>query len=296
MGANPNSSLRCYFDGSASCRREEVPNTSSQYGALIPKPRVSSWKWWRMWRSRSILPTRDRGAEVVDVVVEHVVRQVSGEEAGANARGVAFAEHDIQRAEHERSERNAHRGWHHQAQRVVGVVVVDAVDDPVHPRPDPVLGLEVEHEAVQPVLEQRPQRIPHGEQPEALRAAPTKDSSQVANPTITGTKIRIGTDGCTREKASSTRDSNIGGDARSTSVLRTAGPSPIRCSLTRLPQESLSSAAARLRVYYATACSSDGACSVSSRAGGAAPGRMSGAAGVPGFSLLMRKRITPSVI
>src|SRR6185437_1661141 len=50
-----------YLSGSSECWREEVPNTSSQYGALIPKPFVSSWKWWRIWRSRSILPTREWG-------------------------------------------------------------------------------------------------------------------------------------------------------------------------------------------------------------------------------------------
>jgi hypothetical protein len=35
-----------------------VRNTQSQYGALIPKPRSSSWKWWRMCSSRSHLPSR----------------------------------------------------------------------------------------------------------------------------------------------------------------------------------------------------------------------------------------------
>ena len=38
-----------------------VPNTRSQYGALIPKPRSSSWKWWRMCSSRSHFPSRVRG-------------------------------------------------------------------------------------------------------------------------------------------------------------------------------------------------------------------------------------------
>jgi hypothetical protein len=35
----------------------KVPNTLSQYGALIPNPRVSSWKWWRMCSSRRRLPS-----------------------------------------------------------------------------------------------------------------------------------------------------------------------------------------------------------------------------------------------
>ena len=41
--------------------RAAVPNTRSQYGALTPKPRSSSWKWWRMCSSRSRRPTRVRG-------------------------------------------------------------------------------------------------------------------------------------------------------------------------------------------------------------------------------------------
>ena len=39
------------------------------------------------------------------------------------------------------------------------MVVVDAVDDPVQPRPDALLRLEVEHQAVHPVLGQRPEEI-----------------------------------------------------------------------------------------------------------------------------------------
>ena len=39
---------------------------------------------------------------------------------------------------------------------VVGVVVVDAVDDEVEPAADRVVGLPVEDLAVQPVLGQRP--------------------------------------------------------------------------------------------------------------------------------------------
>ena len=44
-------------------RRETgaVWKTRSQYGALIPKPRVSSWKWWRRCSSRRRRPIRLRG-------------------------------------------------------------------------------------------------------------------------------------------------------------------------------------------------------------------------------------------
>ena len=39
------------------------------------------------------------------------------------------------------------------------MVVVDAVDDEVQPRPDAIFGLEVEHHPVQPVLGQRPEQV-----------------------------------------------------------------------------------------------------------------------------------------
>ncbi len=51
------------------------------------------------------------------------------------------------------------------------MLVVDAVDDPVQPRAEPMVGLEVEHDAVQPVLEQRPKRVPASEQPKRRQGA-----------------------------------------------------------------------------------------------------------------------------
>lgn len=38
-----------------------VRKIASHQGALIPKPRVSSWKWWRMCSSRNSCPARVRG-------------------------------------------------------------------------------------------------------------------------------------------------------------------------------------------------------------------------------------------
>ena len=96
---------------------------------------------------------------------------------------------------------------------------MDAVDDPVQPRADPVVGLEVEHDPVQPVLEQRPQPVPGDRQGDRDGDVLTFDRLQAASAAIAGPKIRIGTAGCTREQASSRRDSNIGGEALSTSVL-----------------------------------------------------------------------------
>ncbi len=76
-------------------------------------------------------------------------------------------------------ERDRHCRRHHQAQLVVRVVVVDAVDDEVHAPAEGVVGLPVEDEAVQPVLGQRPDRDPAEAQPDqgersvaAVRAQP----------------------------------------------------------------------------------------------------------------------------
>ena len=43
------------------------------------------------------------------------------------------------------------------------MVVVDAVDHEVHPAPEVVVGLEVEHDPVQPVLRQRPEEVAAGD-------------------------------------------------------------------------------------------------------------------------------------
>ncbi len=101
---------------------------------------------------------------MVQVVVHHVVDQVPQEESGAEAGGVARAHDEVHDAEDDRPQRDRDGRRHHQAHRVVGVVMVDAVDDPVHPCSQTVLGLEVEDEPVQPVLEQGPDRIAGGEQ------------------------------------------------------------------------------------------------------------------------------------
>ena len=98
------------------------------------------------------------------------------------------------------------------------MVVVDAVDDPVQARAEAVLGLEVEDEPMQPVLEQCPQRVA-GDRQRAVVTTLALESSQAAKRITAGVKISTGTAGCTRERTSSRRESNIGGEARSTSVL-----------------------------------------------------------------------------
>ena len=69
------------------------------------------------------------------------------------------------------------------------MVVVDAVDDPVQARAEPVLGFEVEHEPVQPVLEQRPQRVAAPANSPTVASTLTLDRLHAVSATIAGTKI-----------------------------------------------------------------------------------------------------------
>jgi hypothetical protein len=101
---------------------------------------------------------------VVDVVVGVVVAQVPEDESGEGRERVRSAEDQHVEPEEERGERDADGGRHHQPHRVVGVVVMDAVDDEVEPVAAPELRLPVEQQPVQPVLGQGPDRDPREEE------------------------------------------------------------------------------------------------------------------------------------
>jgi hypothetical protein len=93
---------------------------------------------------------------VVHVVVRVVVDEVPGDEPREDRIGGRGSEDQREAPEEERRQRNADRGWHHEPQLVVRVVVVDAVDDEVHAAPEVVVRLPVEDQPVQPVFGQRP--------------------------------------------------------------------------------------------------------------------------------------------
>ena len=98
-------------------------------------------------------------AVVMHVVVRHVVHQVAGEEARREDVRPRGAEHEHEQPPEAERERDAHRRRHHEPERVVRMVVVDAVDDPVEPGAESVLGLEVEDQPVHPVLGERPEDV-----------------------------------------------------------------------------------------------------------------------------------------
>jgi hypothetical protein len=101
---------------------------------------------------------------VMQVVVHVVVGQVARDEPGEDREGLGRPEDEDIEPEEESGERDADGRRHHQAHRVVGVVVVDAVDDEVEAVTAAELGLPVEEQAVEPVLGQRPDREPRQEE------------------------------------------------------------------------------------------------------------------------------------
>jgi hypothetical protein len=97
---------------------------------------------------------------MVEVVVRVVVDQVAGDEAGEEREGGGRPEDQDVGPEEEGRQRDAHGRRHHEPHRVVGMVVMDAVDDAVEPVAAAELRLPVEDEPMQPVLG-------HGPDPEA---------------------------------------------------------------------------------------------------------------------------------
>jgi len=108
---------------------------------------------------------------MVHVVVRVVVDQVAEDEAGEERVGGGRAEDQREAEEEERRERDRDGRWHHQPQLVVGMVVVDAVDDEVHLTPEGVVWLPMEDEPVQPVLGQGPDRDAGQAEPDQLQRA-----------------------------------------------------------------------------------------------------------------------------
>ena len=111
-------------------------------------------------------------------------------------------------------------GRHDQPQLVVGMIVVDAVDDEVHAVAEGVVRLPVEDQPVQPVLGQGPDgHAAQGEQDQRPGRRGRGRRRATSMTTTTGTKTIAGTAGWTREKKSRKRLSNIAGEADRRSVL-----------------------------------------------------------------------------
>ncbi len=130
-------------------------------------------------------------------------------------RGYAGRRPEDQREQPEEQgrERDADRRRHDQPERIVGVLVMDAVHDEVEPAAERVIGLPVEDETVQPVLAERPDQQPGEEQSGDLEDVVAAVEAGPRPMVTTGTKMIAGIDGWTREKKSRKRLSKSGGDA-----------------------------------------------------------------------------------
>ena len=154
------------------------------------------------------------------VVVGVVVAQVAEDEPREGGAGVRRPENQGEEAEEERREGDADGRGHDQPHRVVGMVVVDAVDHEVEPVAATELGLPVEEEAMEPVLGQGPDGEPPARTRSAVLPAPTPRSMPEPDPAIDRDEDDAGMAGCTRRKKSRNRLSNIGGEAASRLVAR----------------------------------------------------------------------------
>ena len=151
---------------------------------------------------------------VMKRVVEHVVEQVSEEEPRGGRHPGARSERADEQREEAGGERDRDDGRHHGPERIVGVVVVDAVEDPVQPRAEPALRFEMEDRAVDPVLGEGPERI---SPEEAESRLPQRKASEreCAENDDRGAKNSSGMIGRLRNRSS--LEEKSGGEARRTS-------------------------------------------------------------------------------
>ena len=126
------------------------------------------------------LPDPAARLPVMEREVEHVVEEIAREEAGADGKSERGAEDGDEDREEPGRERDRDDRWHDEPQWIARMIVVHAVKDPVEPRPELTLRLQVEHHPVDPVLAERPERIPTEERKRGLpeTAAPHPEHRQ----------------------------------------------------------------------------------------------------------------------
>ena len=102
---------------------------------------------------------------MVKVEVGVVVGEIAGDEPREEGVCRRRSEDEREQSEEQGRERDADRRRHDQPERIVGVLVVDAVHDEVEPGAERVVGLPVEDGAMQPVLAERPDQEAGEEEP-----------------------------------------------------------------------------------------------------------------------------------
>ncbi len=106
-------------------------------------------------------PLRDAvfRVRVMQGEMQHVVEEIPREEARGDRPRERQLEGHREEEPEERAERHRHRRRHHEPHRVVRMIVMHAVHEEVQAGAEPVIRLEVEDDAVDPVLAERPDSV-----------------------------------------------------------------------------------------------------------------------------------------
>ena len=89
---------------------------------------------------------------MVNVVVEHVVKQVSAEKARPEYEPRPLRQHCPEQGKEAARERNAGRWRHNQPQGIIRVIVMDTVDHEMETMRPLTVTVKVKDNSVQPVL------------------------------------------------------------------------------------------------------------------------------------------------
>ncbi len=99
-------------------------------------------------------------APVMEQEMEGVVDHVTEVEPGRYAPGDRCPEYDDEESEECQCQGNREGWWENQSPWIVWMIVVNAMDHPVHSSSDPRFGLEMEDGPVSPVLAKCPEEVP----------------------------------------------------------------------------------------------------------------------------------------
>ena len=102
-------------------------------------------------------PKSSARAVVMHVEMEHVVDQVAGQEAATKDHPRPGRQDGPEEQQEDGGKGNARSGWHHEAQRIVWMIVVNPVDHEVEAMGPLAVRVEVKDDPVQPVLGKRPE-------------------------------------------------------------------------------------------------------------------------------------------
>ena len=96
---------------------------------------------------------------MMDMKMQHVIAHIADDEAGQNREDEILPKRQPQHAIRCGHDGHAHQGRHHQTERIVGVFVMNSVNQEVHASSDRRSRMRVKQEAVAEIFHQRPDKI-----------------------------------------------------------------------------------------------------------------------------------------